>query len=328
VNYFYIAYGVGIYSTSKIDGLERATPQATPFTLEYETGHEPEWVRSTKCLPTRILMRRSEDQMAEPTFILSEYGNGAGYELAYSDGARFVVDETAERMWGTLQPPLSREDLAVYFLGPVMGFVLRRRHVTCLHASAVEINERAVLFSGHPGYGKSTTAAALALRGVPVLCEDVVPLRLTEGHCWAIPGYPRVCLWPEAVAKLLGDSQSLPRLTPTWEKCYLPLDGVRAKFVSQKQPVGLIYLFGQRSSEANAPRIEELRPREALLELVQNTYMNWLLDRRQRAEEFDELCRLVQQVPVRRVVAHSDGEKLGALCDCIFQDSEKVLKHG
>jgi len=29
--------------------------------------------------------------------------------------------------------------------------------------------------------------------------------------------------------------------------------------------------------------------REALLSLVQNTYMNWLLNRKQRAAEFDAL---------------------------------------
>jgi hypothetical protein len=317
---------VGIHSASKIDGLECAAPQPTPLALQFESGSEPNWVGSAKCLPSRIVVRRPEDPM-ESTFILTEYGGGRAHELAYSDGARFVIDETAQRMWATVQSPLGPEDLAVYFLGPVMGFLLRRQHVTCLHASAVQIKDQAVVFSGHAGYGKSTTAAALALRGTPVLCEDVVPLELTKGRYWAVPGYPRVCLWPDAVGKLVGTEDGLPRLTPTWEKCYLPLDGVRAKFGSQKKPLGLIYVFGDRSSAENAPRIEEMRPREALLELVQTTYMNWLIDRRQRAEEFDELSRLVQQVPVRRVVAHTDGEKLGALCDCIFEDSEKILKH-
>src|SRR4029077_3802443 len=155
------------------------------------------------------------------------------------------------RVWGTFQPPLTLEDLATYFLGPVMGFLLRQKHVTCLHGSGVELHEHAVLFSGDAGYGKSTTAAALALRGVPVLSEDILPLELIKGRFWAIPGYPRVCLWPDAVGKLLGNPGALPRLTPTWEKRFLPLDGVRGKFAGEKRPVGLIYLFGERSTEAN-----------------------------------------------------------------------------
>ena len=55
--------------------------------------------------------------------------------------------------------------------------------------------------------------------------------------------------------------------------------------------------------------------------------MNWLIDRGQRAEEFDDLSRLVQQIPLRRVVAHTDGDKLAALCECVLEDSEEVLRH-
>lgn len=332
MSYYYRAYGVGIVSTSRIPGLEPLEPtqlRTTFFTLRFETGPEPEWAKQARSLNARVLSHLPEDKKtADPAFVLTEHGNGKCFDLAYSDGARFVVDETAERVWGTTRPPLAHEDLALYFLGPVMGFLLRHRRITCLHASAVELHDRAVLFCGDAGFGKSTTAAALALRRAPVLSEDIVPLRLTEGRYWATPGYPRVCLWPDAVVKLLGDEQALPLLSPTWEKRYLPLDGMRAEFASEEQPLGLIYLFGERSDGASAPRIEALRPREALLELVQNTYMNWLLDRSRRAEEFDELSKLVQQVAVRRVVAHSSGEKLGTLCERIFEDAEKTLTKG
>jgi hypothetical protein len=334
VSYFYRAYGVGIDSTVRIPGLEISEPRATRFNLRFETGPEPEWAERRRTVPSRIVSHRPADEhTADPAFTLTEYvlaehANGKCYELSYSDGTRFVVDETAERVWGTFQPPLTREDLATYFLGPVMGFLLRQRHMTCLHASAVELHGNAVLFSGGAGYGKSTTAAALALGGAPVLSEDIVPFELTEGRYWAHPGYPRVCLWPDSVAKLTGNPESLPKLTPTWEKRFLPLDGARAKFADERRPVGLIYLFGDRSAEADAPRIEEMRPREALLELVQNTYMNWLLDRERRAEEFDELWKVVQQVPVRRIVAHSDGARIEELRERILADAANILAKG
>ena len=81
---------------------------------------------------------------------------------------------------------------------------------------------------------------------------------------------------------MLGHLEALPKLTPTWGKHYLPLDGVRAKFADERKPLGLIYMFGERSSESNAPRMEELCKREALLELVWNNYMNGLLDPERR----------------------------------------------
>jgi hypothetical protein len=326
VSYFYIAYGVGIYSNSRIEGLECAEPQETPFTVQFETGPEPEWVLSARSSPSRILLQRPEEQTGDSRFVLTEYADGITYELAYSD-ARFALNGSADRLWASALAPLTPQELSLYFLGPVMGFLLRRKGMTSLHASAVELKNHAVLFSGQGGYGKSTTAAALALRGVPVLADDIVPLELAKNGYWVIPGYPRLCLWPDTVAQLLGDEDSLPRLTPGWEKRYLPLDGTRAKFAAQKKRLGLIYTFGERSSAASAPRIEELGQKEALLALVQNTYMNWLIDREQRAGEFDDLSRMVQQIPVRRVIAHTDGGKLGALRELILQDSEKILRH-
>ena len=86
----------------------------------------------------------------------------------------------------------------------------------------------------------------------------------------------------------------------------------------------MIYLFGERSAGENAPRIEELRLQEALLELVQNTYMNWLLDRAQRATKFEHLGKLVAQVRVCRIFAHEDAERIGALCELIIADATKA----
>jgi hypothetical protein len=322
----YQAYGIGIHSSSRIPGLNVTKPGPTRFVLNFETGPEPEWAKAASSFPGEIRSSSSENNEAgDPTFILTEHANGRYHTLTYSEGARFVLDNSCNRLWGTIQPPLPQQDLGLYFLGPVLGFVLRQRYVTCLHASAVELHDQAVAFCGDSEFGKSTTAAALALNGRPVLCDDIVPVSQESQKYWATPGYPRVCLWPESVAALLGPGEDLPQLSPRFEKRYLPLDGVRARFTEHKKPLGTIYLLGERSTDTHAPCIQELSPREALLELVKNTYMNWLLNREQRACEFDELCKIVQQVPVRRLVAHSDGSKLGLLCERIFQDAESML---
>ena len=322
----YQAYGIAIHSTCRIPALESAPTGGALFSLRFETGARPEWVKNAEALPGRVRTHLPGiDETADPAFVLTEHGGDRYCTLAYSDGARFVLDDAAGCVWGAVEPPLSEADLASYFLGPVLGFILRHRHVTCLHASAVELHDHAVLFSGSAGFGKSTTAAALGLRGATVLSDDIVPIQFTRERYWAIPGYPRICLWPESVASLIGPDQDLQPLSLRWEKRYLPVDGVRAKFAEDKKPLGMIYLFGERSADVSAPRVEELNAREALLGLVQNTYMNWLLNREQRALEFDELSKIVQQIPVRRLVAHSDGAKLGLLCERIFEDAESML---
>jgi hypothetical protein len=53
--------------------------------------------------------------------------------------------------------------------------------------------------------------------------------------------------------------------------------------------------------------------------------MNWLLDRKQRAVEFDTLARLVRNVPVRRIIPHTDPQRIDLLCELILADAENVL---
>jgi hypothetical protein len=313
-------------SSSRIGGLESPSSWPERPNLSFEDGPEPDWVRALFALPGRILSRRSEPPGSpDPSFVLTKFGEAAGFQLSYSDGTRFVVDGAAKHVWGTYQAPLTAEDMATYFLGPVMGFVLRRRNITCLHASAVEIRGRAVCFCGDAGSGKSTAAAALALRGHPVLAEDIVALEESGGEFRAVPGYPRVCLWPESVSMLFGQADALPQLTPVWEKHYIELDGTRASFSQTKLPLSVVYLLAPRNSEENTPRVEKLSPREAFLGLVQNTYMNWVLGREQRANEFETLCRLVQQIPVRRIIPHANPEKFARLCELILRDAASVL---
>jgi len=326
VRYSYQVYALGIRSASKIEGLSPLPVTILTPDITFETGLQPDWVTQAKTLPQRLRSQRSDSEpLTDASFLLTDHGDAQFFHFAYSDGTQFVIDGESRRVWGAVEPPLTSEDLATYFLGPVMGFLLCQRHITSLHASAVSVANHAVAFCADAGYGKSTTAAALALRGIPVLSEDIVPLREANRQFHAVPGYPRVNLWPDSVAKLLGSPDALPQLTPVWEKRYLALDGQQAHFASQELPLGLIYLFSPRSPEPSAPRLEDVRPRIALLELVQNTYMNWLLDRQQRAVEFDTLARLVRSVPIRRIIPSTDPQKINLFCELILKDAEDIL---
>ena len=325
MTYPYRAYGLTLGCDTRVSALRQERTEPERFDIAVSLGPETDWVREARRLPSRLEHPRpGEIERDNSPFTLTSFGSGEFFELAYGNEALFFVDGAAERLWGTCLPPLTSEDVATYLLGPVMGFVLRRRNVLALHASAVCIGGQAVVLCGESQAGKSTTAAALALQGIAVLCEDVTPLIEVDRRFQVEPGYPRVCLWPDAVEKLFGARDALPRLTPSWEKFFLPLDGGNAKFEEQRQVVSTVYVFAPRVAQANAPRIETMSAREALLDLVQNSYMNWLLDRRQRAAEFDALSKLVTQVPIRRIVPHLDPGRIGALCELIVADAERV----
>ena len=315
----YRAYGLTLSSAVPITALDSLSLGTTNPDIHFEFGAPcPDWVVRVLTLQTRIVpLRRSVERDSGEQFTLTDLGEGRYFQLRYADGTLFLVDEGVTKIWAEAGPDLTVEDAIVYLLGPGMGFALRRRGRTPLHASALVFGQRAVAFMGSAGAGKSTTAAALALRGWPVLCEDVCALEESEGTWHVLPGYPRVCLWPDSVRNLFSSEDELPLIVQGWEKRYLPLDGSRARFAEAKVPLAAIYLLAQRSDDASAPRVDAMSKRDAVLHLVQNTYMNWLLDRDQRAAEFDAVVRLLSQVECFRVTPSSDPAHLGKLIACV-----------
>ena len=233
------------------------------------------------------------------------------YRLTYDDGTTFAIDATGTDVWAQSPPGATLEDTATYLLGPVMGFVLRLRGVTCLHASAVAVADQAIAFVGHAGSGKSTTAAMFARLGYSVLTDDVAPLAFRDGDIVVEPAYPRVRLWPESVASLFGSPDALPLITPNWEKRFLDL-GSAQRFQGARLPLAAAYVLGER--RAGAYRIERLDPSAALMALVERAYSTNLIDRAMRAREFDVVARVVERVPIMLLSAPEGMEGLEAQC--------------
>ena len=248
---------------------------------------------------------------------------GAFVRLAYEDGTQFWLDGKRENIWATWPSASSIENTASYLLGPVLGLLLRLRGVTCLHASAVAFEDRSVAFVGQTGSGKSTTAAAFARQGYGVISDDIVALVEHEGSLHVMPAYPHLCLWPESVRMLYDSPEALPRLLPDWDKRRLALGEQGTRFESRCLPLGAIYLLSERRPNP-APYVESMRPQNALLALVADTYANKILDREMRAREFAVLGRLVTTVPVRRVYPHEDPTRLEELCSVLREDFESL----
>lgn len=239
-----------------------------------------------------------------------------GFWFRYPDGTEFTLDRDASRIGAWWESASTLEDTATYLLGPVLGFALRLRDVLALHASAVLIDGRAVALVGPSGAGKSTTAGAFAAAGVPVLADDVLAVRMDGDIAVAYPSYRLLRLWGESERMLFGTVGQLPRLTPTWDKRGLPL-GDEFPFHPAPVPLGDVFLLAARSDQPDAPTTEPLRASDAFMELVANTYANYLLDDRMRAAEMRALHALVQGRRVRRLVPHADPARLGSLVDAV-----------
>ena len=247
------------------------------------------------------------------------------FAFFYRDGARFTVRRDGSEVWADWPEDYAIEDACTYLLGPIMGFVLRLRGITCLHASAISLGDCAIALAGSPGVGKSTLAAAFARNGFPVLSDDVVALADQGRQFLAQPGYPRVNLWPDSVHAVFGSDDALPRITPTWDKRYLGLAQNGCSFAAEPLPLRAVYILGTREPTLALPVIKEVAGSEAFMALVANTYMNYLLDREMRRQEFDLLGRVAASVPIKYVRSGANASGLAGLREAIVADATRSI---
>jgi hypothetical protein len=265
------------------------------------------------------------NEQGHPTLRVGTIADGEYFVWIYGDGVRFAVDRDGREVWVDWPETSSLEDAATYLMGPVLGYVLRRRGIVSLHASSVAVGDRAILFVGEGGAGKSTTAATFACLGYAVLSDDLVPLADQTGRFFAQPGYPRVNLWPDSARALFGSGEALPRITPTWEKRFLALDQDGYRFQATPMALGAIYVLVPRDSTTPSPSMETMIPSSALITLVANTYVNYLLDAQMRGQEFTVLSRLVAGVPVRAVKPPDDSLRLREFAESIAADAKELF---
>jgi hypothetical protein len=290
-----------------------------------ETERFPQFTPSD--FQENIYVSPSKDKHGCPTVRISKISGGAYFVFYYNDGARFATDRAGREIWADWPDDnYTLEDAATYLMGPVIGFVLRLRGVLPLHASAVAIGDHAIALVGGPGAGKSTTAAAFAKLGFAVLSDDLAALREEDAKFLVQPGYPRVNLWPDSVRTLFGSEESLSPISPTWDKRYMALDRAAFKFEESLLPLGAIFVLGDRQQGISVPVIKEMEGSSALLNLVTNTYVNYLIDAEMRGQEFGALSRLLAHTPVRFVQPPADSLCLGNLCEAIHADAIKSFE--
>ena len=315
----YSAFGLALRSSHAVPGLAAVEDASTPdVVIRMNSG------AAARCrLDTAEVWYPAAGQVEHADGLRAwRLDGGRFFRLQYADGTEFVVDRFGTEISVTWPDSSTLEDTSIYLLGPVLGFVLRLRGITCLHASAVQIGGVAVALLGAGEAGKSTTAAAFAQMGFPVLTDDVAPLLDRSGVPYLQPAYPQLRLWPDSVEMLYGSQDALPPLTPTWTKRALDLGARGYSFQREPLPLAAIYVLGERSD--SGPRIDALGGHSAIKALLAHSYVGYLLDRTMREQEFESLTRAGSRIAIRRVVSAQGTSHVFRLCAHILEDCEAM----
>jgi hypothetical protein len=241
------------------------------------------------------------------------------FTFRYAEGVEFRINAAGHHVVARFASYSTLVDMTAFLTGPVLGFVLRMRHVIALHACAIDMSGKAIVLAGDALAGKSTTAATFARLGCGILTEDVAPLVVDGGAIRVCSGCTDVALRPTAVEQLYGSVDALPKFSPNWEKRRLDLLESGA-FARGPLPLAAVYMLTNKPGIADRPSVTGIPGTQAMLELLANIYANRLLHRELRLHELDIIHRVVSTVPVKAAMTGSWSSPVEQFCEVILDD--------
>ncbi len=258
-------------------------------------------------------------QLDQPQFTGARFQAAPGRLLAWIPGvARYLAVEGREIL---VQPDADAidGDLRALLLCSPMGGLLHQRGLLPLHASAIATDRGAVVFMGNSGRGKSTLAAHFRQRGFRVLTDDIAVVTFdSAGRPQVQPGLPQFKLWPNSVAELGADAETLPRLRPQLEKRTLAFPD---SFCREPLPLARLYALEADNQQPGIHlHVQPVMDRVRLL--LDHTYRaQYVPGLGIQKVHFQSLSRVAAAVPVVRVTRPDDGQfRLAELADQLAAD--------
>lgn len=286
----------------------------------------PEFVPVDNRLESDITIKRGDI----PSNLEEQSAKGILFE-ANSDQFLFKIDHVAHYLIQNgnciliqPHPKAIAGDIRVFLLGTCIGALLHQRGTLALHASAINTERGAVLFTGPSGIGKSTLVNAFLKQGYNMFSDDIAAIDLDEARLPRImPGCPRTKLWTDAARQLQIDITHLNRTRPQLEKYDYY---VKNQFESMPGIIHKIYcLTTNNTDDLSIRSIPKMR---VVQNLIFNTYRHQFLDGlSMRYNHFRLLTEVASKSAVTRVSRPLAPYRLDALVDMLQDDIFSDVEH-
>lgn len=323
MNFYYKIYGMVLSSTRSIGLLEEQPYSPVDLNVIWTTNSKetPDdslpWVR----IITRDLAYRKGISLYHASTVEGVYKKFCFREINLV--LEFILHPVQNKLWVIYDKQENENDLDSYFVGPVLGSILRLKNVICLHASVICIDEKAVVIMGNKRSGKSTTAAAFTQLGFSILADDLAVISSINGVFFVESGYSSVRLRPASLEAIhsKGD-ENFPLVYSFRNSRYAD---VRNNFHKSSLPLGSIYLLNNSSSYNSIPTIQTIPELEKIVRLNEHTFGNYVVTRELRKNEFHVLGKLASTIPFYSLVFAPDLQMLRLQCETIIINSRKTI---
>ena len=246
--------------------------------------------------------------------VLSLAQQGSDYWLRLPESADFLFQPEAGRILVAADATADDNTLEHLLLDQILPRLLAHHGHLVLHASAVSLRGRQVLFLGNSGWGKSTLAGLLQQSGYTVHSDDCVQLSVAGGRHQALPTYPSLRLYPDSVDTLFPGSISTTPVASYSDKLRVPMP---LRGSTGAVPLVALFVLGDPSEAGPSVAISHLRPSEACQSLIGQCFRFDLGDRGGNARHLAQCAALVNDVPVFRLDYPRDFSKSAGLIEAI-----------
>jgi hypothetical protein len=207
-------------------------------------------------------------------------------------------------------------------IGQISILIMQHHGYPTLHASAVQLEQGAIVFLGPQGQGKSTMAASFLRHEGVLVTDDALRLSSQPGGISGGPGLPIMKLWQATADHTLHLKEELPTVLANYQKKLLKIDG-RYKMADGPVSITRMYLldrYDPAETGEHHVQIRRLTAREAHSALIAQTSWSHLLLPAERARLVPVYARLVQQTPVAVLRYPTGFELQESVCDQILAD--------
>jgi hypothetical protein len=186
--------------------------------------------------------------------------------LKIENVATYLIKGPGDEVIVSPQPGATEDEIRVFLLGSVLGYLCHQRGFFPLHASCVVVNGKAAAFCGPTGSGKSTAAVHLVLRGHRLVADDicVIDAKAAEGPR-VLPTFPRLKLSQDTLAGLKIPSHALMQDPPGKENKYHYISA--DDFPTAPVPLGGIFLLRTVGPSMPEESVQLSRPVERIAAL-------------------------------------------------------------
>ena len=219
------------------------------------------------------------------------------YLLRFPGLCDFLITADGKQVQFTPGKDVPEETIRHLLLDQVIPRILCHRGQLVLHASAVQINDQVLLFSGDTGSGKSTIASKFYRDGATLVTDDCILMRFQDKQACCVANYPGLRLYPDSVKALFANENEFCEMAHYSSKKRLVLTNDNTTV--RAMPVSAIFLLPEPGEEIHDKvELQRIMGADEMIAIIKQLFLLDVTDKNRIANHFNNIKTLMDRVPV------------------------------